>query len=364
MTLKLTDRSVSNHISPITQLDEVQRIRIVRDTPGAAIEKVEYVCPIQSRFRSPFFLAPIKLFHLIRISIKTKPSLIHGYLSFPHGYLALVAGKLTGRRVGVSMIAGPVETYTFGGSPINSFSYCRPLPVNGILSSAILYLLKRFDIITVTGTYTKKYLVDHGIAEDVIFILPHVVDDRFKPMPIDKDIDVVFVGRLAPVKHIETLIYAIEKLKRTRPSIRVVIVGEGESRSDLEELAAARAVNDQVEFAGYQDNAWEWYNRARISVLTSEREGFPYSVIESLACGVPVITSNCGDVMDVVRDGYNGRIIPDYEDHNAYADAIVELLEDPGLLRKYSSHCQETLLNNQSEAVEAEWKRILSILNE
>ena len=84
--------------------------------------------------------------------------------------------------------------------------------------------------------YTRNFLVSRGIDEHKIFILPHVVDERFRPLAIKKDYDVIYVGRLDPAKHVETVIKSISIVKKTLPSIKVVIVGDGESQSDLEEL--------------------------------------------------------------------------------------------------------------------------------
>ena len=171
VTMKLSDRSLWNHIFPITCLKNVENITLVRDTPGPDMDKIRYVTPSRYRVTSSFLMVPIKLLQLIQSSLVEKPSLIHSYLLFPHGYLAFIAGKLTGRKVGVSLIAGPVETYILGGSPIGQYAYCYPLPQSNLLNRAILSVLKRFDVITTTGTYTKNYLISKGINENKIFIL-------------------------------------------------------------------------------------------------------------------------------------------------------------------------------------------------
>lgn len=162
ITMKLSDNSLWNFIFPIANLEDIEKIIVVRDTPGPAIDKVRYV---HSSLHISLLMVPIKLFQLIRLSLIEKPLLIHSFLLFPHGYLAFVAGKLTGRKIGVSLIAGPVETYILGGSPIGKYSYCHPLPRSNILSHFILFILNKFDVITVTGTYTKKFLVGKGIDE-------------------------------------------------------------------------------------------------------------------------------------------------------------------------------------------------------
>ncbi len=364
LTMKLSDRSLKNHITPIASVDAIDDISIVRDTLGPEIDKVKYVIPGKGRGLPAAVSVPLKFLHLARVAVSNRPSLIHSYLFFPHGYLALVAGKLTGRKTGLSMVAGPVEVYSFGGSPIGKYSYCHPLPPPDLGFRIRLYLLKKFDVITVTGSFTKKFLIDRGLDPSRIFVLPHVVDDRFRPSGADKDIDVVFVGRLTPVKHVETVVRAVARMKESRPSIRVAIVGDGESRGDLEELSSRLNLDDQIEFAGYQDNAWDWYNRSRLSILTSEREGFPYTVIESIRCGVPPVVSNCGDVCDVVRDSFNGRVIPDYSDDGAYADALIELLNNPEKIELMSQNCRLSIEHLDAHYITKVWSDILTTVGE
>lgn len=364
VTMKLSNRSLWNHIFPITNLKIVENITLVRDVPGPDIDKIGYVIPSRYIFTLSHSTALIKLLLLIRYSLVEKPSLIHSYLLFPHGYLAFIAGKLTGRKVGVSLIAGPVETYILGGSPISTYAYCRHLPQSSLLNRAIMPILKRFDVITVTGTYTKNYLASKGIDENKIFILPHAVDERFRPLEIEKDYDVIFIGRLAPVKHVETLIQATSQIKEALPCIRVAIVGDGEERSELEDLASSLGLTDQIDFVGYQANTWEWYNRSKLSVVTSEREGFPYSVIESLKCGVPVITSNCGDVYDIVEDSVNGIIVQDYQDYCGFAKAIFRLLTHPEYIANYSINALRSVEELSSRSVESIWEKILTTVTE
>lgn len=364
ITMKLSDRSLWNHIFPITSLKIVENITLVRDTPGPDMDKVEYVTPSRYRVTSSILLAPIKLLQMVQSSLVEKPSLIHSYLLFPHGYLAFIAGTLTGKKFGVSLIAGPVETYIFGGSPIGTYAYCHPLLQSNLLNRTILSVLKRFDVITTTGTYTKNYLISKGINENKIFILPHVVDERFRPLDIENDYDVVFVGRLAPVKHVETLIRATALIKESLPSIRVAIVGDGDERSKLEDLTRSLGLTDHIDFVGYQTNTWEWYNRSKLSVVTSEREGFPYTVIESLKCGVPVISSNCGDVCDIVEDSVNGIIVPDYQDYNGFKEAILKLLTHPENITYYSMNALRSVEDLSSHSVESTWEKILSMVGE
>ncbi len=363
LTMKLADHMVINMIYPLTKIRVIEKVILVRDTPSYDIDKVQYITPSKYGNLPSILTIPIKFIQLAYHSIAEKPSLIHSYLLFPHGYLALFAGKLTRRKVGVSLIAGPVETYTLGKIPIQLYPYCYPLPQSTFKKKMIISILSKFDIITVTGSYTKDYLINSGIEENKIFILPHAVDHRFKQYPIKKEYDLIYLGRLAPVKHVETILRLTAEIKTVIPSIRVAIVGSGNEREDLETLSRSLDLTDQIHFAGYQSDIWEWYNRSKISVIASEREGFPYTAIESLKCGLPVVTSDCGDICDIVKDSYNGFIISDYQDYNAYAEVIIKLLTNPDMLEVYSNNALKSVENVSSDSVEKVWENIIKTIS-
>jgi hypothetical protein len=177
ITMKLADRSLKNHIYPLTLLKGIDEILIVRDTNGPEIEKVKYYCPPKWSLKFPILALFFKFLLMFFLSMREKPALIHAYLLFPHGILAFIAGKLTRRKVGISLIAGPVELYDFGGSPVGK-AYTKPLPKLSIKGKFNLTILKRFDIVTATGNFTKKFLINKGIKEDKIFLLPHLVGDH------------------------------------------------------------------------------------------------------------------------------------------------------------------------------------------
>lgn len=359
----LGDRSLEHYIFSVTLLEEISKIIVIRDKKGPKLNKVIYYTPPEWSLKVPILKSIWKFVLLIFLSMKERPHLIHGYLLYPHGIMAFVAGKLTNIKIGVSLIAGPVELYIWGGSPINKYAYSNPLPKISGKSRILVAIIKKIDFIIVTGTFTKKILIENGISPDRIFILPRVApnafDERFKPMSIPPKFDIVFIGRLAPVKHVETLIKAIFIVKKYYPYMKVAIVGDGPEKNNLEELSKKMTVVENIIFVGYQSDVWNCYNKSKISVLTSEREGFPYSIVESLSCGVPVIASNCGDICDVIKDSYNGIIIDDYQDHKSFAEAIIELLQSPKITAKYSEEALKTAEKMTKEEAVLVWKEII-----
>jgi glycosyltransferase involved in cell wall biosynthesis len=343
ITMKLMDINLKNHIFPLTQIDTIESILIVRDKKGPILDKVEYYCPPEWSLKIPLLNFFIKFFLMMKLSIQKRPDFILGYLFFPHGLLGLCTGKLTGKKVGVSLIAGPVEVYSIGGSPIGRFAYTRPLPSVSVMNKLILFLIKKFDVIIVGGAFSQQFLKKNGVTKEKIFILLKSMDKVYRQFHRHKEFDIIYIGRLAEVKHVDTIVRATSHLIKTNPLIKIGIVGDGPERLNLEHLTSQFGLSSNIHFVGWQKDPWNWFNKAKISVLSSEREGFAQSVVQSMQCGVPVITTACGDVCDVVLNGYNGVVFGDYLDDDALAGEIEKLLGNPQLLNKYTNNALKTV---------------------
>jgi len=358
--MKLPERNMMNHIVPLSKLDEIDRIMVVRDTEGPPIDKVEYYCPPSWTLKflpSAYF---IKLLLLIRLALKEKPSLLLSFKLYPHGILAFLAGTISGVRTGVSLIGGPVEVLDVGIPAVETFAYTGGIPRMSKTGTFLLPILRTFDIITVTGHYTRNFLVEHGIPPQKIVVVPHIVENSIHPREREKTFDILTLARLEPVKHIEVLIQAIRIVRQSIPGIRVAIVGDGTHRKDLEALTRELGLEDHVMFAGFQPDVEQWFNQSKIFVLTSEREGFPYTVIEAMLCGIPVIASNCGDIADVIIDGCNGILINDYRDVDAFAASIIALLQNQDRMHRIHINALETAEALKSNDIPEIWRRALA----
>jgi glycosyltransferase involved in cell wall biosynthesis len=112
------------------------------------------------------------------------------------------------------------------------------------------------------------------------------------------------------------------------PQARLVCVGDGALRHDLEERVGQLGLTESVRFVGYQSNIAEWLSLADFTVLPSFYEGLPLIAIESLAAGRPVVASAVDGTPEIVVDGLTGLTIPP-GDAWALAQAICQLLGDP-----------------------------------
>jgi len=142
--------------------------------------------------------------------------------------------------------------------------------------------------------------------------------------------NILFVGGLRPEKGLEYLLQAIA-LSRRLQRLRCVIIGEGERRTELEELAKQLGISSDTFFLGRRPNAFKYMRAASCFVLPSLVEGYPYVVLEAMACGCPVIASESGpDVQELLGYGQRGLLVP-ARDPEAISDAIQRIVSDTNL---------------------------------
>lgn len=185
-------------------------------------------------------------------------------------------------------------------------------------------------VICVSGAI-KTYIQKHyHTADDKIVVIPRGIDlGKFNPDRIDttfvktfrqqnglaNNIVISTVGRITQLKDIETFIRAIALLKVEIPNIRALIVGgvredKGDYFETLQSLVRELGLSDEVIFTGSQSNVAEIYALSDVVVSTSKKpESFGRSVAEAIAMNTPVIATNHGGVLDIIREGENGYFV-------------------------------------------------------
>jgi glycosyltransferase involved in cell wall biosynthesis len=139
---------------------------------------------------------------------------------------------------------------------------------------------------------------------------------------------VLAAGRLTRQKDFRTLLRAFARLVSGR-DLRLVILGEGPDRGALTTEINALGLNDRVALPGFDDNPFRWMARARLFVLSSAWEGLPGVLIQALACGTPVVSTDCpSGPREVLDDGRFGPLVP-VGDVAALAAAMERTLDDP-----------------------------------
>lgn len=189
--------------------------------------------------------------------------------------------------------------------------------------------------------------VSAGVVEDLADLVPTVPRERmrviFNPIvsdellekarePIDhpwfEDGQPVFVaaGRLRPQKDFPMLLRAFRGVVSERRA-RLIILGEGPDRGDLEALVAELGIGESVELHGYTDNPYAYFARAAAFVLSSRWEGLPTVLIEALACGAPIVATDCpSGPQEILAGGRYGRLLP-VGDETAMTGALIDAVD-------------------------------------
>ena len=135
------------------------------------------------------------------------------------------------------------------------------------------------------------------------------------------------VGRLTKQKDFPTLIRSFALVRKERP-VRLIILGEGEERPNLEALVRELGLEEDVALPGFVENPYKYMKRAAVFVLSSRWEGFGVVLVEAMALGTPVIATDCpSGPAEILEDGRWGRLVP-VGDHKALAEAILQVLKE------------------------------------
>jgi len=140
---------------------------------------------------------------------------------------------------------------------------------------------------------------------------------------------VLSVGRLEPQKDHETWLRGFERVHETRPETRGLIIGQGSEQKRLRALSAELGISDAVSFPGYVDNPYSFMRQADVFVLSSRYEGLPTVLIEAMACGCPVVSTDCPSGPDEVLEGGTYGPLVDVGDADGLAEATLSTLEHP-----------------------------------
>lgn len=219
--------------------------------------------------------------------------------------------------------------------------------------------------VVVNAEAIRRHLVDvDRIPESVIQVVPNgvAVPPQSAPPPgllVHTPSDTIWAmiaANLKPVKRIDTVIraLAIIRLRAPQVQLRLAILGDGEQRHALQELARSLDVADRVHLVGTVPRATDWLQHGHIGVLSSEREGLSNAILEYLSCGLPVAATDVGGNSELVDDDCGVLVKPG--DAEALAHAILPWLRDESLRRAKGRAALEKVRKRFS------WERTMTAL--
>lgn len=154
------------------------------------------------------------------------------------------------------------------------------------------------------------------------------------------DIVLIVMARLEPQKGHKILLQALSTVRAEFPNIRLICLGTGALKDELNSLARELKLNEIVRFVGFQTNVADWLAVADIGVLPSFYEGLPLTAVETLAAGLPLVATAVDGTPEVVLDGKTGLLVPP-GDPAAMAGAIRQLVRQSELRQKLAKAGRE-----------------------
>ena len=174
--------------------------------------------------------------------------------------------------------------------------------------------------------------------------------------PVDFDY-ILAVGRLCRQKGFDILINAFAK-SNLKSKIKLIILGEGKERKNLEKLIIELNLKKQVLLFGKVDNPFIFMKHAKFFTLSSRYEGFPVVLLEALACGTPVITTNCETgTSEIIENGKNGLLVP-VEDVESLKMAMDKLFYDRELYKKIKTNTRKSVERFDVKNIVKEWLKL------
>ncbi len=315
----------------------------------------------------------IKAFISLRRLVKRfKPDIIHTHTA--------KAGTL-GRLVAISLNFAKKKKdrirliHTFHGHVFHSYFGLYKTKIYIIIERLLARVTDRiiviskqqkYDICTRYQVVNPEKVVTVPLGFDLSKISRKANDtinlgDRFIQLRGNNVVLVGIIGRLTAIKNHSMLLDTAKHLKDKGQiqQFRFVIVGDGELRNDLEDYAQKLGINEYVVFAGWQKDMASVYSSIDIAVLTSLNEGTPVTLIEAMAAGIPVVSTDVGGVRDLMGPVYddkpevfylahNGILVPS-ENNYAMAEALMFMAENDGACQKMAEHAKVFVLEKYSK---------------
>ncbi len=251
----------------------------------------------------------------------------------------------------------PVALHCHGGENplrLSRFRAARSLGIPRLYESGILRpALKASRAVFINGdsAQVRSFVEYHRrFLPARVERVPAIVDRRLF-RPLDKGVCrdalgiprastvAVFVGRLEAPKGIDLLLRATRQLRKARPGLQLLVVGDGSQRAKLEEQAVGLGLGSTVRFLGARARRElpECYSAADVFVSASLKEAISMALLEALACGIPGVVTDPAGAQELIKDGWNGAIVG-ARDAEALAAKVGEVLEFQGDVRDRCVH--------------------------
>lgn len=247
----------------------------------------------------------------------------------------------------IACLRGIPTVVNYRGGEAESFLYRA--------AAVVRFSMHRAAVLVVPSGFLKQVFGHFGMTARIV---PNIIDlEKFHPSETPSgEVHIVLARNLEPIYDIASGLRAMALLRQKHPRARMSVAGSGPERDDLERLAGELGIAGQVRFTGRLDSLEmaKLYRDATLSLNTALADNMPNSVLEALACGLPVVSTEVGGVPFLVRHGETALLVRP-GDIEAMAEAMARLIEDDALRTALIKNGREYVKAYTWEHVRAKW---------
>lgn len=209
------------------------------------------------------------------------------------------------------------------------------------------------DLILSVNKFNMIWEKFYGANPEIIEVIYNGIDHNlFVPAPKPKTLEgiptVVAAARIFDLKDIITMIKSCEVVKREIPNVQYLVYGDNnavpEYTKECEDLIAELKLQDNFKLAGYHSKPHQLFCEGDISILTSISEGFPYTVLESMSCGIPVVATDVGGVYEALDENCGFLCKP--KDYKEIGKCVIHLLQNEQLRKEMGVNARRKVIEN------------------
>jgi glycosyltransferase involved in cell wall biosynthesis len=274
----------------------------------------------------------------------------------------VAVAMMTSANVVLALAARGRATRTIGSERVHP----PQVPLGGAWEALRRYCYGRLDAVTALTEETAQWLRKNTGARYVP-VVPNAVT-----LPMERSAPILEpgavcrpgqrvllgVGRLVEQKGFDLLISTFAGLAASHPDWDLIILGEGPFRRRLEDLVRNHGLAERVFLPGQAGNISEWYCFAKIYAMSSRFEGFPNTLAEAMAHGLPAVSFDCDTgPRDIIRDQIDGLLVPGGSEV-AFAAALGRLMHDSALRHQFASRAVEARERFSMERIACMWEDV------
>lgn len=343
---KMGNGTLQAKMFPLSRMREIDQIYFLRKSEGPEIPKVKYLV-IPKIAQIPFLNLIIPIILLIYYSLKFNPTYLIGYHLIPHGFFVSITSLILKRKYFICQT----------GSEIQNQSEKKMFWI--ILKHIIL----KAERMCVPGNISLNHWQCKGVPQQKLVTLHSTVDtDYYVQNDANKQFDFIYTGRFAKEKRIDFMINAFKLVVADFPNSKLILVGYGPQKQYLLTLIHSTGLKNNIEIMDFQKSVYPVLIKARFILLASEKEGLPCSIMEGMSSGLIPITTDVGNLSDIVINHKTGFISEKDDIHQFSTNLKLALKLDTNSYKEMVNNGRKLIeLNHSYQSAIFKWRKLFII---